>query len=167
MTNFTYEASNKDSGHPVKIRNFRILIVDDSSTCRNMVRKILSDVEGYTVYCDQANDGIQAVEMVKYNMEMYHSHAFVDGSNTKPHLPPHLKSSCKDIYDAILMDYQMPNMDGPTAIKAIRKLNYKGKIVGLTGNVMSSELGIMYDAGADEILSKPVNQEALENIVTG
>ena len=137
-----------------------------------MVRKILSDVEGYKVYCDQASDGVQAVEMVKYNMEMYHSQRTVDENNMEvsrpePHLPSYLKTTCKDIYDAILMDYQMPNMDGPTAIKAIRKLKYKGKIVGLTGNVMSSELGIMYEAGADEILSKPVTQEALEKLVTG
>ena len=151
----------------------RVLIVDDSSTCRNMVRKILSDVEGYTVHCDQASDGVQAVEMVKYNMEMYHSQRTVDDNNNvevsrpEPHLPSNLETTCKDIYDAILMDYQMPNMDGPTAIKAIRKLKYKGKIVGLTGNVMSSELGIMHEAGADEILSKPVTQEALEKIVTG
>ena len=34
--------------------------------------------------------------------------------------------SQKSIYDAILMDFVMPNMDGPTATKEIRKLGYLG-----------------------------------------
>ena len=58
-------------------------------------------------------------------------------------------------YDVILMDYQMPNMDGPTAIRAIRSLGYKGVIIGVTGNVMALDQQEMIAAGADDVLSKP------------
>ena len=58
-------------------------------------------------------------------------------------------------YDAILMDYQMPNMDGPTAIRAIRSLGYKGVVIGVTGNVMALDQQEMMAAGANDVLPKP------------
>ena len=60
-------------------------------------------------------------------------------------------------YDLVLMDYQMPTMDGPTAIAAIRALGYKGVILGLTGNVMAGDQDAMTAAGADGILAKPLD----------
>jgi CheY-like chemotaxis protein len=46
----------------------------------------------------------------------------------------------KTTYDAILMDFVMPNMDGPTATKQIRELGYNGLIFGVTGNALQSDL---------------------------
>ena len=73
--------------------------------------------------------------------------------------------TCLGAYDVILMDYQMPVMDGPTAIKAIRTLGFKGKIVGLTGNALQSEQNVMLDAGAELVLTKPVNAGDLESVL--
>jgi len=60
-------------------------------------------------------------------------------------------------YDFILMDYQMPIMDGPAAISAIRALGYEGVILGLTGNVLTEDQDVMVRAGAEAVLTKPLD----------
>ena len=69
------------------------------------------------------------------------------------------------IYDLILMDYQMPKIDGPTAIRNIRELGYRGRIVGLTGNILGSEIETMQSSGANRVLSKPVKHAQLESLM--
>ena len=67
-------------------------------------------------------------------------------------------------YDLLLMDCQMPLLDGFSATRAIRQLEPPGKhvpIVALTANVMSSERDKCLAAGMDDYLAKPVRAEAL------
>eukprot|EP01036_Dinobryon_divergens_P024021 gene24021-biopygen20526 len=66
-----------------------------------------------------------------------------------------------DPYDFILIDYQMPNMDGPTAIAAIRALGYKGIILGLTGNILAADQDVMMSVGANDVLTKPLDSNIL------
>lgn len=72
----------------VKTRS--VLVVEDSHRTRKMVCKALEATKSFR--CDQAEDGSMAVEMMRRQ----------------------LAEACS--YDLILMDYQMPNMYGPTAI---------------------------------------------------
>ena len=65
------------------------------------------------------------------------------------------------MYDFILMDYQMPVMDGPAAIAAIRGLGYQGVVLGLTGNVLAVDQDVMVGAGADGVLTKPLDVDIL------
>jgi CheY-like chemotaxis protein len=66
-------------------------------------------------------------------------------------------------YDLVLMDVQMPRMDGVTATKAIRALGPHGilPIVGFTANALVSDRDAYISAGMDDYLSKPIQQEAL------
>ncbi len=48
-------------------------------------------------------------------------------------------------------------MDGPSATKAIRALGYAGKIYGLTGNALQSDIDVFVNAGADLVLTKPLD----------
>ena len=72
-----------------------------------------------------------------------------------------------DAPHVILMDAEMPNMDGPTATKEIRTLGYKGIIIGITGSTHHAEIANFLSHGADRVLSKPLDLNALENILKG
>ena len=55
----------------------------------------------------------------------------------------------------------MPIMDGPAAITAIRAMGYQGVILGLTGNVLAVDQDVMVKAGADGVLTKPLDIDIL------
>lgn len=62
-------------------------------------------------------------------------------------------------YDLILMDIQMPVMDGYEATKMIRKTDKKIPIIALTANAMAEEIEKTKEAGMNEHLTKPINVE--------
>jgi len=67
-------------------------------------------------------------------------------------------------YDLVLMDVQMPEMDGPTATKTIRQLAgnvSRIPIVALTANAMAGHREEYLAAGMDDYVSKPIEPKAL------
>ena len=91
---------------------YNVLVVDDSRLNRKMLMKCLKK-DGHR--CTEAEDGLEAIERVKERID------FSNGGHGKP-------------FDAILMDFVMPNMDGPTATRQLRSMGYTGIIFGVTGN---------------------------------
>lgn len=72
-------------------------------------------------------------------------------------------------YDLILMDCQMPILDGYEATKEIRKLGRHKKhipIVAMTADAMQSDRTKCFEVGMDEYISKPINIENLLNIIS-
>jgi PAS domain S-box-containing protein len=65
--------------------------------------------------------------------------------------------------DAILMDMQMPEVDGPEATRAIRALEVGAHvpIIALTANALPEDRRRCFEAGMDDFLAKPVNQDTL------
>ena len=110
---------------------YDVLVVDDSNLNRKMLIKLFKTAK-YT--CDEASDGLIAVAKVKERM------ARKEGMNS---------------YDAILMDFVMPNMDGPTATETIRALGYSGPIFGVTGNALDSDINFFINSGVYAVLPKP------------
>jgi CheY-like chemotaxis protein len=90
------------------ISAMHILIVDDSKMNRKMVSKFL---KGDDYLCDEAEDGLEAIRMVKENLD-----TFERGEIRKP-------------YHAILMDSTMPLCNGPTATMKIREMGYSGEYI--------------------------------------
>lgn len=75
-----------------------------------------------------------------------------------------LDTAGKGGFDLVLMDVQMPEMDGPTAARAIRSLPSPVcdvPIVGLSADVLPEHQARHMDAGLDAYLTKPVNWEEL------
>jgi CheY-like chemotaxis protein len=115
----------------------RILVVDDSVTNRKLCIRLL-EKQGHT--CVGACDGLEAVAAVRDSMD----------------------SEKANLFDCILLDYEMPNMNGPEACKEMRNLGSSAFIVGVTGNVMSEDVAHFRNCGANWVLPKPFRLEALE-----
>jgi len=111
-----------------------VLVVDDAPMNRKMLCRLLV---GYCTRTIAVEDGLKGVEEMKQNIES------------------------KTPICLVLMDYQMPVMDGPSAANEMRGLGYTGPIIGVTGNALSSHVKTFTENGADRVLSKPLNFDAL------
>ncbi len=68
-------------------------------------------------------------------------------------------------YHLILMDMQMPVLDGLAATKLIRDAGCKAPIVALTANVMTADIERYKNAGCVEVLAKPIQRERFTEII--
>ncbi|MGD8880573.1 MAG: PAS domain S-box protein [Desulfobacterales bacterium] len=114
------------------IKGTKILLVEDNEINQQVAREIL---EGAELIVSLADDGQQAVNMVKENH-----------------------------YDAILMDIQMPVMDGYTAAREIRNLKSEIRnvpIIAMTAHAMAGDEEKSLQAGMNGHVTKPIDPEQL------
>ena len=71
-------------------------------------------------------------------------------------------------YDVVLMDVQMPEMDGLDATRAIRKLKtiWQPRVVAMTANAMQGDREMCIAAGMDDYISKPIRVAELVEALT-
>eukprot|EP00607_Mallomonas_marina_P010604 CAMPEP_0182422460 /NCGR_PEP_ID=MMETSP1167-20130531/8165_1 /TAXON_ID=2988 /ORGANISM="Mallomonas Sp, Strain CCMP3275" /LENGTH=481 /DNA_ID=CAMNT_0024600543 /DNA_START=986 /DNA_END=2431 /DNA_ORIENTATION=- len=139
---FDFEAErdpnkNESSTKKNEISAMTVLVVDDSELSRKMQCRLL---RRRFRSCIEAENGLEAFMKVQEVM---------------------LTDSAVEI-DLIVMDSEMPGMDGSEATKKMREIGYKGGIIGLTGNVSEDDVKLFLDHGANAVLSKPLNIESFE-----
>ena len=70
-----------------------------------------------------------------------------------------------DSFDVILMDIQMPIMDGYTATTELRQQGYQGIVIALTANAMEQDRQKCLDVGCDDHAPKPINRMELVHTI--
>ena len=114
----------------------RILLTEDNDLNAEIATELLQE-EGCTV--DRAKDGVECVDM--------------------------LEKAADGTYQLILMDVQMPVMNGYDATKKIRRMDDPQKanipIVAMTANAFSEDKQVALDAGMNDHIAKPINMSVL------
>lgn len=124
-----------------------------------------SGIEGKRVLLVEDNDINR--EIVIELLEMNHVH--VDSAGNGLLGKEAFEASAPGDYCAILMDIQMPVMNGYDATAAIRSLDradaYEIPIIALTANAFTADAAKGYSAGMNDYLAKPVEIERLLNVL--
>jgi signal transduction histidine kinase/ActR/RegA family two-component response regulator len=117
-------------------------------------------LDGNTVLLAEDNEINQMV--AKKSLEKYHLNVVVVNNGLEAY-----NLAQQSMYDMIIMDLQMPIMDGLTATKKIRKLdNHKNTpIIAMTAAVMKQDKIASQIAGMNRHISKPIEQKELKNIL--
>jgi CheY-like chemotaxis protein len=76
-----------------------------------------------------------------------------------------VKSALSHDFDVILMDIQMPIMDGHEAVRTLRNKGYSRAVVALTAHAMKEERERAFRSGFSHFLTKPINRKSLIDLL--
>jgi signal transduction histidine kinase len=113
----------------VFIKTKRILVVDDVASNRKLACKML-EVNGFTA--DHATNGKDCLAKMQALEDF-------------------------NVYDCILMDFMMPDMNGPEVTIVLREMGYVNPVIGLTANLMLDDINHFMNSGASLVMPKPFN----------
>lgn len=109
-----------------------ILLVDDSQTIRNIQKRVLAPLGGVVI--TEAADGIEALAAIAANPAGFH---------------------------LILIDWNMPNMDGITLVNRIRQKDKKTPLIMVTTEAEKARVVTAIKAGVNNYVIKPFTPDAL------
>ena len=123
------------------LRGKHILLAEDNDLNAEIAVTLLEETG---IVIERVEDGIQCVDKVE--------------------------QMSSGTYDLILMDIQMPNMDGYKAAQCIRHLNDKKKaeipIIAMTANAFAEDVQAALNAGMDDHVAKPIDMSILISVIT-
>ena len=131
------EQSSNSSVKDNHLHGVHLLLVEDNEFNQELAMSLL---EMHGITADLAVNGQIALDKMEQNHEDYHG---------------------------ILMDCQMPVMDGYTATKIIReKYGSSIPVIAMTANVMQSDIEKAKSVGMDDVITKPVNVNVMMKIIS-
>ena len=116
----------------------RVLAAEDGPHNQRFIKRVLSKAGADVTIAENGND---AVELT-----------FAASKEGNP-------------FDVVLMDMQMPVMDGMEAMQTLRRFHYQGTIVAVSANSQGQNRERCLDAGCDDYLAKPISRDELLAIV--
>lgn len=133
-----YFTENENSITTDYFRGKRVLIVEDNELNREITSELLKD-EGFLI--EEATNGVEAIDKVIHSKSGY--------------------------FDLILMDVQMPVMDGYKATREIRRMKESAlagiPIVALTANTFEEDKKKCFAAGMNGHIEKPINRQIIRS----
>ncbi|TYI54049.1 hypothetical protein E1A91_D11G048600v1 [Gossypium mustelinum] len=157
---YTSKAANGDRS----LEGLRILLAEDTPVLQR-VATIMLEKMGATVIA--VGDGLQAVDAL--NCELVGKDYRTESSLQERRNRSQTDISDSPPYDLILMDCQMPKMDGYEATKAIRKseagMGWHIPIVALTAHAMPSDEAKCLEVGMDAYLTKPIDYKFMVSTI--
>jgi signal transduction histidine kinase/ActR/RegA family two-component response regulator len=122
------------------LRDRKILVAEDGEDNQRLVRRMLEKAGAQVTVVSNGKLAVQAALAACEARNRFH---------------------------LILMDMQMPVMDGCLATRLLRRKGYTGPIIALTANAMSSDREECLRSGCDEYVSKPINRTLLIETILG
>ncbi len=116
-----------------------VLVVDDRRDIRFLTKSLLTKA-GATV--DEAEDGEVAIKKVK---------ALIGKGES---------------YDLILLDMQMPKLDGYQTAEQLRRMGFSAPIIALTADAMQGDMSRCIEQGCNDYLSKPIHKATMLQMVS-
>jgi len=116
------------------LHNFRILLAEDNPDHQPLVSRMLGNAGASVTIVE---NGEAAVDLVRD------------------------AEKAGNQFDVILMDMQMPILDGYNAARRIRQIGLNTPILAVTGRVLSTEREKCIEAGCDDFLAKPFHRADL------
>ncbi|KAL2907234.1 Histidine kinase 1 [Bienertia sinuspersici] len=158
----------KDTSEQKSLEGVRILLAEDTPVLQRVATIMLEKVGAKVL---AVGDGLQAVNTLKSSLNVEGCCAtspLHEDTASKSELCCNLSRSYPP-FDLILMDCQMPKMDGYEATREIRRLESETgthiPIVALTAHAMSSDEAKCLEVGMDAYLTKPIDYKLMVSTI--
>jgi signal transduction histidine kinase/FixJ family two-component response regulator len=122
----------------VSLSGYRVLLAEDGADNRALISFILKKAGAEVTVAENGQEAVQEVRRaMEYGLR----------------------------YDVILMDMQMPVMDGYDAVRVLRAEGYAGCIIALTAHAMQGDRELCLATGCDNYTTKPINRQRLLSLI--